>query len=162
MWLAWHNRDLAHLWRLARLLGNREARRAQVRCSLTPEQWREGLSRQGSGGGFNASKIDDWDEWAHKKDSQHRGLEHSENARGFDMTILLQILGFTFTKDNFICLLIIYFPSWFPTQTFIWRLLKEICIPADPTENISSYSRIGISPKWAYQWGTVWCVQRES
>ena len=52
------------------------------RCNLTAEQWREGLSRAGCKGGYNATLIDgQWGDWAKEREQKwKRGEEWAQET----------------------------------------------------------------------------------
>jgi hypothetical protein len=70
LWHAWETRDLAHTWKVARLLGNKPIKTVGARNSLTLQEWTQGLTRAGEDGGCAAVQVASWDRWAEQQERQ--------------------------------------------------------------------------------------------
>jgi len=111
LFLAWQKHDHAHVWKLAKLLGNRDSMGNSNRCQLTTSQWREGLCREGSSGGYNAEGIEDWDTWAQTKEQEYWldrwknifvPMEECENDELPTMQLGLPVVTTTFVSGGLI------------------------------------------------------------
>ena len=107
LYIAWESRDLAHMWKLAKMLAGKGARKKRNLISLTSEQWVAGFVREGSSGGCSAELID-WNSWAGVVDSESfcskhfEAEQHEENVRMQSIPIEHHLFKHKYENINFV------------------------------------------------------------
>ena len=59
LFMAWKNKDAAHMWTVSKILAGKSALRAKSLVRLSGLEWQQGLCRPGNQGGILAQPIND-------------------------------------------------------------------------------------------------------